>query len=315
MQPPATHLSLDPIKPLDHKNNSSPSRKEAYAIGLVALSAVLYGFLGYLGVQLLNEHFSVSSMLFWRFLIATLGILIFGFYQSQTSLPSEMKPGALVKPFLLGALFYSGGSALYFMACKYTGTGLAMVIFFSYPLFVALLVWIKNYKSINKYTVISLVTIMLGLILLKGEDANPLSLVGISLAVAAALCYAIYVFNSKRILSQLSAESCTTIVCFSCTLVFLIIACATQTFSWPSTLRSWSYILAIGLIATALPIQLLLKGMQVTGPIKASILSVLEPVVTLGVGVALLGEIISPLQTLGILVVMIGALTVQFARS
>lgn len=298
----------------DHKNHVFSSG-ERYALGLVALSATLYGFLGYLGTQLLKTNFSVSSMLFWRFLIATIGMIMFGLYQARHSLPAPMRFTALIKPFILGALFYSGGSALFFMACQHTGTGLAMVIFFSYPLFVALFLWINNYRSINRYTLISLGTIMLGLSLLKGPDTNPLSLMGISLGVGAAICYAIYVFNSKKILTQLPAEIFTTLVCFSCAMVFFALAYTTHSFTWPTNLKSWCYIFAIGILATALPIQLLLKGMQVIGRVKACILSVIEPVVTLLIGVLLLGEAISPLQTLGVLVVMLGAIFVQFSRS
>jgi drug/metabolite transporter (DMT)-like permease len=308
-------LSVNPTPILDPKSKAGSSPQEIYALAVVALSAILYGFLGFFGIHLLNEHFSVSSMLFWRFFIATLGILFFGFSKVAFSFSKVRSFQKLIKPFLLGALFYSGGAALYFMACQYTGTGLAMVIFFSYPLFVALFVWLKNLESMNKTTVFSLTLIMLGLILLKGEENKALNTVGILLALGAALCYAIYVFNSKKILSQLSAEACTLIVCFSCTLVFLGLAYGTQSLSLPHTAKEWGFILALGILTTALPIHLLLKGIQVTGPIKASILSVLEPVVTIVVGVSFLGEIISPIQTVGILVLMIGALTVQWSRN
>lgn len=293
----------------------APQRKEAYALGLVALSAILYGFLGYLGTQLLKENFSVSAMLFWRFFIATVWILSFSVLKGPQTRQGQQQRRALLKPFLLGAFFYGGGSALFFIACRHTGTGLAMVIFFCHPLFVALLVWLRDKRDLNKFTLLSLALILLGLILLKGRDENALSLIGIACAMGAALCYALYVFNSKKILSQFSPEACTAIVCFSSALVFFILATATGTFAWPNASASLFYILALGIIATALPIQLLLKGLQVVGPVKASILSVLEPVMTLVIGVVLLHELISPLQTLGILVILLGALTAQFSRA
>jgi drug/metabolite transporter (DMT)-like permease len=293
---------------------ASLERRKVYALSLVALSAILYGFLGYLGTQLLHEHFSVSSMLFWRFFIATVWIFLFNLFQSSLGPTSKPSLGTLLTSFLLGALFYSSGAAFFFLACRETGTGLAMVIFFCYPLFVALLVWLQNRSNLDKFTLLSLVLILSGLILLKGRNENALSFIGIVFAIVSALCYAFYVFNSKKILTQLSATSCTTLVCLSCALVFSLLSVTTGSFIWPTTLSSLFYVLALGIIATALPIQLLLKGMQVIDPMQASILSVLEPIVTLAVGVAFLGELISPLQTLGILIILTGAFIAQFSR-
>ena len=104
-------------------------------------------------------------------------------------------------------------------------------------------------------------------------------------------------------------------MCLGNSLIFFIISCITKSFFIPTTLHAWSYIIAIGIIATAVPIQLLLDGIKHISSIKASILSVLEPVVTLLVGVALLSESISATQAIGVLTVLLGAILIQFERS
>ncbi|OEH46488.1 hypothetical protein lpari_02504 [Legionella parisiensis] len=47
-------------------------RGSIYAI----LSGFLYGFIGYFGISAMNGNLSASTMLFWRFLISSMIILI-----------------------------------------------------------------------------------------------------------------------------------------------------------------------------------------------------------------------------------------------
>ena len=82
--------------------------------------------------------------------------------------------------------------------------------------------------------------------------------------------------------------------------------------SIPIHLNTWGYILLLGIFATAIPIQLLIVGLKYISPVKASILSVTEPVMTLILGMFLLSETISPLQLFGIFIILFGAVLIQF---
>ncbi|MCK8309404.1 hypothetical protein, partial [Erwinia amylovora] len=52
--------------------------------------------------------------------------------------------------FVAGALFYSGSAIFYFISCKYIGTGLSLVSFFTYPAFVMFLQWLFYRKKVTK---------------------------------------------------------------------------------------------------------------------------------------------------------------------
>ena len=45
---------------------------------LVVLSGFLYGMIGYFGIQLFSQGFSVPGMLFWRFAVAAVWMLLVG---------------------------------------------------------------------------------------------------------------------------------------------------------------------------------------------------------------------------------------------
>ncbi len=54
-------------------DTQNTTQKILFASFLVAISGILYGFIGYLGTNLLRADMSVSTMLFWRFLSPVLG--------------------------------------------------------------------------------------------------------------------------------------------------------------------------------------------------------------------------------------------------
>ena len=268
---------------------------------LVGCSAILYGFLGYFGINILRENISVSNMLFWRFLIAGVWMSLFAIRKhKKTNIFSQLDQRTLFFMFILGAVGYAGSSELYFSAIRYIGTGLAMVIFFSYPIMIALLTWLVHRQRFSLLTSITLVTMSVGLYLLRDAATHPLSLLGIMMALIGAVLYALYVFGSKRFSSvDMDSNLLTIMVCLSCALMFLIASTLTHQFAVPPSLRAWLFLVALGILGTALPIQFMLEGLKYVSSLRASIISVLEPLVTVIVGVMVLGESISHIQLIG----------------
>ena len=99
-------------------------------------SGLSFGLLGYFGVTLMQANLSVYTMLFWRFVVGTVVVGLLIVPQLKTIL---QPPKELIKIVLYGIFFYAPTAILYFLACKYMSTGLAMVTFFAYPVIVMLL--------------------------------------------------------------------------------------------------------------------------------------------------------------------------------
>jgi drug/metabolite transporter (DMT)-like permease len=296
-----------------HNTHRMTINKQWYGAALVALSGMLYGLIGYCGTKLFQAHFSISAMLFWRFFIALIWSAAGSFFLKK-NLAITVSTRKIIKILLLGGLTYSTGTAFYFASTHYIGTGIAMVIFFSFPVFVTLFAWLSGWKM-NKYAFASLLAVMLGLVLLKGQGNQSLNWLGVLMALGSAFFYALYIYSSQYSAKFVDSRLLTLLICLGNSLVFFIVACYTKTFLLPTTLHAWIYILTIGIVATALPIQLLLDGLKYISPVKASILSVLEPVVTMIVGMCLLHETISVEQTIGIMVVLLGAMVIQFEKA
>lgn len=272
---------------------------------LAALSAILYGSLGYFGISLRNKGMSVEVFCFWRFVVSTLCLLPF--------LPSVIKQRrdtwrGFGFAFILGLLFYSLGAYLYFLACPYIGSGLAMVLFFTYPLFVIFITGFMQRIRPNSVTLISCALILIGCVLIAWQKDMHWDYRGVSLALFAALGYALYVAMSKNVGSPVSPLMGTFAVCLGNSLFFaLLIPFTHQNYFYPLDLEVIVLVLALAIGATILPVLFLLQSLKYISPNIASMISVCEPVISMAVSYYFLKEPVTGLQILGAIPILLGA--------
>lgn len=275
----------------------------------VVCSGLLYGLIGYFGITIIHQDISVTNMLFWRFLIsgAFISLLLFPVIRRI-----KIDRLELIKVICYGASFYSISSILYFIASQHIGTGLAMVLFFTYPTLVIFINKVFYKQNLGKIYYLAIGLISVGMILLVDISEFTFDVLGVLLGVLAAGFYACYIIFSKK--CNLPPRLSSLMVSMGCASTCFILASMNQSFLVPQDLSVWGNILGIGIICTALPILLLLKGMKYISAEKASILSVLEPVFVVIFGVILLGERLNNYQTIGVVIILMGAMVTLFSR-
>lgn len=274
------------------------------------LSGLLYGLVGYFGVSLMDTDLSISTLQFWRFFTSAVFILVVLLLQFKKIQDNKVAMG---RAFLSGAAFYSISSGVYFSATQYIGTGLAMVIFFTFPAFVLLLNRLLYKSTIAKSYYIAVGLIIVGMAQLANLGSWDFDMIGIGLAVITAILYACYIVSSKNI--QISPMISTLMISLGCAFSCFFYSVYDQSFVIPHTLYQWEYILGFGILSTALPILLLLRGLKCISAEKASMLSVLEPVFVVIFGILLLEENIAVAQLLGVAIILAGALIALLSNS
>lgn len=289
------------------KTSSNQIKGDIYAI----CSGLLYGLLGYFGVSIMRANFSAENMLFWRFLFAALFLLPAAIYALK---PSKLSLRQILSIIATSSVLFALTSYFYFLACKHIGSGLAMVIFFTYPMIVTLLSWIFEKQKITKIYYLSLALILIGLLALMQKNAMEFDLDGIALATLSSFFYALYIFSSKKQSEAMSPIAGTFLANIGTCLVCLLLTLWKETLIIPSTASIWGNIIGLAVISTALPMLLMLKALKYISANKASILSVLEPVCVLIVGIIFLNEEVSWLQIIGATTILVGALVVQLDR-
>ena len=121
-----------------------------------------------------------------------------------------------------------------------------------------------------------------------------------ALGVTAALVYTAYILMGDRVLTGIAPLSLTALVCCGAATTYAV---ATVLRGGPTSLdagpAAWGWLVTLALVSTVGAIIFFFAGLARVGPSVASILSILEPVVTVGLAAAVFGESLSTGQLLG----------------
>lgn len=288
---------------------------QAKGVAFSVLSGLALGGASYFAILLLNEDFSIPHMLFWRFMMAALFALPFIILNKTLSLKNLKKNSKNILGFLfLSSTFCAMSYLCDFIAAVKIGTGLAMVIFFSFPIFVALLRWVLDGIKPGIYTIISLISVIVGCSFIALGEGIIFNLNGIMWGLISSITFAIYTYYNKSYVEKLAPSLLTFLNCISTASVFFIFTSFSGDFFIPKNMFNWNYILILSIVCTLVPILLFNEGMKYLSSTKASILAVLEPAVTLLIGVLFLDENLTKVQTIGILIIIASTFIVQFEK-
>ena len=118
------------------------------------------------------------------------------------------------------------------------------------------------------------------------------------MAIAAALIYSVYIIVGTNVMKHVSAVQSSTVIFASAGVVFGLIT-AVNGAHFPTTNSGWFAMGSIVLVATVIPVVTFLAGLDRVGPTNASMLSTLEPVVTVFLAAWLFQERLTVIALLG----------------
>ena len=259
---------------------------------LVAASAAGFGTLAIFGRYAYADGMDALTISFLRFSLAAvlmLGLLVV----RRERLP---RGPVLLRLVLMGALAYVAASYAYLTALQYASAGLVAVLLYLYPIFVALLAVLVLHEPINAVKWLALGLALGGTVLAVG----PLSgqALGMLLAVAGAVIYAIYIIVGKEAMRQVSPVQSSAVIFATAGVCNGILMLAAGP-HFPATTKGWAAIGGMVMIASVLPAMAFLGGLKRIGPTNAAMLSTLEPVVTILLATWWLHETLTPFTLLG----------------
>lgn len=197
---------------------------------------------------------------------------------------------------LMGAL-YTAQSQCYFTALMHASSGLVGLLLYVYPVLVTILAVLFGWEKLDRRTFILLTVAVVGLAITLGDNLQGEPL-GIMLGLGAAAVYAVYILIGGRLTLDTDPLAATLVVMVAAALGNGALAMANGS-SLPSGASAWLAIGAIALFSTVIAIAAFLVGIKYIGAAQASIISTLEPVITLCLGVTLLGETVGGGQLIG----------------
>jgi drug/metabolite transporter (DMT)-like permease len=270
----------------------------ANAVFLVLLSALGFGSIAFFAKVAYASGASPSALLALRFFLA---VLMLGPLVWLKRLP--LPRGGVLAGYVLMGILYTAQAQSYFNALLYASSGLVALLLYIYPVLVTLLAVLLGWERADKRSLVLTAVACLGLAITLGGkfEGRP---AGIALGILAAAIYAVYILLGTKLSRDTHP--------LSASLVILATAAAGNTgialvggATLPGNTVGWIAIGAIALFSTGMAIAFFLVGVKVIGASQASILSTLEPVLTLTIGVLLLGEHVSGTQLFGGAMVLI----------
>lgn len=263
-----------------------------FAIALILLSALGFGSMALFAKIAYANGTSPTMVLALRFLLAV-GLLAPVICIRRIPLPR----GRVLAGFALMGALYTAQSQSYFTALLYASSGLVGLLLYIYPVLVTVLAVLLRWEVLDRRTFLLLLLATAGMVITLGGDLQGQPL-GIALALLAAAVYAVYILIGGRLTKGTDPLAGTLVVLAAAAVCNSALALAGGA-GLPGNATAWLAIGAIALFSTVMAVAAFLIGIKHVGPSQGSILSTLEPVITLCLGVALLGESITASQLLG----------------
>ncbi len=274
---------------------------------LAIFSATCFGALGIFARLGYESGLSVSQMLAWRFALTLLPLSLLRWLLHREDIGLK----GLGIAVLMGAIGYAGQALLYFSSVQRIGASLTAILLYLYPSFVTLWVWIFDHKTPRGSQWFSLFLAFLGTTLASSTSKFQLDPLGIGLGIGAGLTYSVYLMVSSRILKSHDPWSVSIFVCLGATLSFLTLNKFQHVPLFLENSEQRLIILGLTFISTILPMITIFSAIPRIGITHVSILSTIEPIVTLILGALILHENLSNLQVLGALSILTSVVLLQ----
>lgn len=278
----------------------------------ILISGAAFGLLPWFARIAYDHGAEPFGMLLGRFVIATVIMLIIRFtHKRHEPRPPRRVEGQL---FLLGAVGYAPQASFFFFGVDRIDISLATVIFYSYPVFVVLASWMVFRHRPSRSTVVCLAVAVAGTALTAGQ-VKAGSWIGVLLMLGAATWYSGYILVSSKVVQHAGAFISLTYVMVGAATAHAAIYVLTKP-SFPTDSTGWYAIAAASLISTILAMGFFFAGVSRIGPGESAVLSTIEPVVSIAIGVTVLNEELTLPRLIGALLVLVGvSVLAQLSRA
>ena len=265
------------------------------AVALIVLSALCFGSISVLTVQITGQRVPLLTAMAWRYLIAgvVLGVAI-GPLRARTAPRRKV-----VQLMLIGGCGQALITYLSLHALEYIPVGPLAFLFYTYPAWVALLAAVRRTERLTAVRIGALALALLGVSIMIGAPREKLSAMGVALAFASAILYSLYLPALEHIQRGLPAFVSTFFLIAGSAIAFLIVALFAGELYIPHSGAVWRNILLLAVVSTVIAFSALIKGVSILGPVRTSIIATVEPFFTALLGVVVLGNQFSVTTLIG----------------
>ncbi|MGY2704042.1 DMT family transporter [Nocardioides sp. HB32] len=275
------------------------------------LSAVGFGLMAVFAKLAYADGASVDGLLVVRFGLAGLVLLVIA---AATGALRRLDRRTVLTGLAMGGLGYALQAGLYLAAVSRVDASQVALVFCVYPVLVMVAAIAIGRERSSARRLAALVLALAGIVLVLGGAAGGgFDPVGAALSFGSALVYCVYILVGDRVVTDIPPLP---LVAFICVGAFISCLAASLLAGGGPDLdlgrAAWGWLSALALVSTVGAILLFFAGMARVGPTLAALLSIIEPVVTVGAAAIVFGEALAAGQALGGLLVLSAVAVVQW---
>ena len=269
--------------------------RELQAVALVLLSAALFGSLAVLAQLAYGTGVSVLGLLLGRFTVAG-AVLWLIVLVLRRPLPSRRR---LLTAVALGA-GYSSMALSFAASLKHIEAGLADLLLFAYPVLVSLGAAALGHERFSPRRGVALAATAAGIgLALTGGGTGVIDPLGVALALASALIYALYVLASSSLLGTTDPFVLAASVSSGAAITFFADAAVHGQLTPRGGVTGIGLVIAVALSSSVIGTSAFMAGVRRLGASRASIVSSAEPALTAAFAFAAFGDRFGTVQLAG----------------
>ena len=270
------------------------------------LSGITYGMNPLFGVPVLNKGLDVNSLLFYRYGMAVLLMLVFMLIAGKQLRISWKQFGLMI---IVGILFTLCSITL-FISYKFIPSGIATSVLYVYPIMVAVIMMFFGQRP-SWQTWISIFAGVAGAVLLSlNGEGGMIDWRGIVLVVLSGLCYTLFIIIVNQSKEVKALPNLTlTFYCFliGTIVLFFFTKCGMSLNRMPAT-WCWLNVIGLAILPTALATITLAAATKAIGATKTSVMGILEPLTAIFIGVAAFHEPFTLNVAIGVVLILFSIL-------
>lgn len=280
---------------------------------LCLISAVGFAALGIFGKLAYDEDVGVLTLLTVRFGMAAAGFgLLTAVAARRDGASVRMSRHVALTALGLGLVGYAAQAGLYFGALDHMDVSLLSLLLYTYPAMVTVAAIALGRDSVTRRRVAALSAASTGVALvLAGAGGGSADAVGVAMAVGAAVAYTTYILVADSVIADAPPLAFSAIIAAGAFVTFAVTALASGTLDVGITAAGWGWLAAIAVVSTIVPVLTFFAGLRRVGPSNASILSTVEPPVTVVLALLVFGERLGIVQLAGGALVLSAVLVLQ----
>ena len=293
------------------KTSTAPSAAGRARLAMIVSASVF----GTLGLFVRRIEVTSAELALYRAALAAVFILLFFLIRRERPRLREIR-GALWLLLLSGAAMGFDWMLL-FEAYKYTTISLATLSYYIAPVIVTALCPLLFHEKMTRAQVLCFLMSTIGVALIIGSGSvhgGASDVRGICFGVSAAVFYAAVILLNKYITGVPALER--TFVQFLAAILVLAPYVALTSGFHPEVLSAtgWVNLLIVGFVHTGLTYCLYFAAIRTLPGQESSLLSYLDPIVSVLISVLLLGEPLAPIQIAGMVLFLGFAVANEFTH-